>query len=212
MKNIFKCSIVALIVFVFLQTQLFGKEEVMKKPGKKEIKNVVKKEIKKEIKKEVKNEVNIDLNEDLNNEIGPKGLKSEKVLSSQEVANIYQEFDYKSHSYTAKEFVLAAQKPNTVILDLRDKQEYINGHLKNAIHFGADASEEQLKKVIPNKDTIILTYCSNSLQPTRMISLTYTVIPQIFRLGYKNVYELQTIFTPEDQTEFNKLPWEGRKF
>jgi hypothetical protein len=56
---------------------------------------------------------------------------------------------------------------------------------------GADVTAEALDALVPSKDTVVLVYCTNSLMQTRMVSLTDVVVPQIYALGYENVYMLE---------------------
>ncbi len=128
------------------------------------------------------------------------------ILTGQEIADLYNKFDFKGRSLSTTAFIEAAQKPNTIIFDLRDIDDYKRGHIRGAVHLGADVTFEKLKKLAPDSSSTILVYCSNSLQMTRMMSLTDTVAPQIYGLGYKNVYLLDFSFENKDM-----IPWEGEK-
>lgn len=102
--------------------------------------------------------------------------------------------DLKNHSLTLKEMDRYWDKKNVYIIDLRSESDFKRGHFKGAIHLGADIDEKKLAKLIPNKDAVLITYCNNSLYPTRMISLTHSCLPQFITLGYKNVYTLEPIW------------------
>ena len=133
-----------------------------------------------------------------------------KVLTNLEIADLYNKFDYTGRSLIAADFVQAMQKPNTLIFDLRDKDQYQTGHVKGAVHLGADVTIEKLKKLAPDTHTTILVYCQNSFEMSRMVSLTHMVAPQLYILGYKNVYylefDIKNIGARDDL-----IPWEGEK-
>ncbi|PCK00500.1 MAG: hypothetical protein COA45_01590 [Zetaproteobacteria bacterium] len=116
--------------------------------------------------------------------------------------NAYHDFaaglDRNKYVVSLDKFKEMAQEKNVVILDLRSKQQYDVGHMKDAMHIGADITGEALARVIPSKDTIVLTYCTNSLILTRMIALTDIVFPQFSALGYRNVFSLQSPIMDND--------------
>ena len=135
-----------------------------------------------------------------------------KVLSPQELAELYKTFDYETHTLSVKEFVAAAQQPNTHIFDLRGSTTYQRGHMQGAVHLGADVTLEILQQLAPDKNATILVYCTNSFEPTRMMALTLTLVPQIYALGYQNVYLLEEIWKSGlDKKALALLPWEGEK-
>ena len=104
---------------------------------------------------------------------------------------------------TFEEYLLAVRKidrfkticdqPDVYILDLREEVSYKAGHIKRALHMGADIKEERLNQLVPDKKATVVIYCFNSLGigQTRAIALTYTALPQIIALGYANVFLLE---------------------
>lgn len=106
--------------------------------------------------------------------------------------------DYKKHMLSIDEFKEVSHAKNVVILDLRSKQAYDAGHIKGAMHVGSDVTQDILRQAIPSKETTVLTYCTNSLTLTRMMSLTDIVFPQLYALGYHNVYSLQSAAMDND--------------
>ena len=77
-------------------------------------------------------------------------------------------------------------------MDLRSQKAYEKGHIKGALHLGADITEERLQQLVPDKKATILTYCQNTLgPPSRMMSLTDICLPQIIVLGYPNTFVLK---------------------
>ncbi len=127
------------------------------------------------------------------------------VLTNQEIVELYNNFDYKHRGLSATAFIEAAQKPNTIIFDLRPIDRYQLGHIKGAVHLGADVTIEKLNQLAPDYNSTILVYCSNSLEPTRMVPLTHTIAPQIYGLGYKNIYFLDAAWRDKEV-----IPWEGK--
>ncbi len=117
--------------------------------------------------------------------------KKIEPLEPSGVSKIFAGFDFQAHQLTPKEFIEKSKAKGVVILDLRNEVQFKQGHIKSAINLNLDASIEALEKLIPSKETVILSYCSNSFYPTRMMSLTSTLVPQIYELGYTNIYFLE---------------------
>lgn len=62
-----------------------------------------------------------------------------------------------------KTFLEMQKDPNTIVLDSRSSELYINKHLKGAINLPfPQYTQKNLEKIIPNKDTRILIYCNNN--------------------------------------------------
>ena len=132
------------------------------------------------------------------------------TMSPGEIADLYKNFDYAGRSLSISQFIKSSQQPNTVMLDLRDLKEYRKGHIKGALHIGADVTLDKLNQLVPDYHTTILVYCVNSFQLTRKLSLTHTVAPQICALGYKQVYLLEAALELRSNPEIEKaIPWEG---
>lgn len=122
-------------------------------------------------------------------------LKAGEIVSgSSEIKNIFQSFDYKKFEIDYATFMTWYEDENTIILDLRRRDIYDHSHIKGAVHLGSDIDEKRLTEIVPNKDTRIIAYCSNSLMATRMLSLTHTSLPQLHALGYKNAYMLGAVW------------------
>lgn len=133
---------------------------------------------------------------------------SHQVATSKEVTQLYANFDYKAHAISFERFIEMTSDPKIVILDLRNEAAFKRGHIKGAHYLGADVTKEKLAKLVPSPKTTILIYCDISLgKPTRRLALTYTLAPQIYALGYRNVYfPILPSFDP-----LEKLPWEGKR-
>ncbi|MGH1457044.1 MAG: rhodanese-like domain-containing protein [Alphaproteobacteria bacterium] len=123
------------------------------------------------------------------------------------VKNVFQNFDYQKYNVNYDRFMEWYEDKDTIILDLRRRDIYERSHIKGAIHFGADIDEKKLAEIVPNKETRIIVYCSNSLMATRMISLTHTSLPQFHALGYENTYMLDELWQKSNDFQIvDKLP------
>lgn len=86
----------------------------------------------------------------------------------------------KVHTIDAEEAKRMMTK-EVVILDVRTKTEYIEGHIKDAINIPLDSIREENKK-LPNKDAIILVYCRSG-------NRSKTAAEKLVSYGYTNVYD-----------------------
>lgn len=123
-------------------------------------------------------------------------------VSFEEYKNTVSKIDWKDRTITFEQFQKDCQKPGVSVLDLRSEAEYKQGHIKGALHMGADIKEEKLKQLVPDKNCKIIVYCSNTFFPSRRISLNNVCLPQIIALGYANVFVLEEIWHKNfDQVE-----------
>ena len=76
-----------------------------------------------------------------------------------------------------------AQNPRTVLLDVREDHEWLQGHAGAAQHLGKGILERDLEKMFPNPDTEIIMYCGGGFRS----ALTCEVAQ---KLGYRNVASL----------------------
>ena len=140
-------------------------------------------------------------------------LTPETVATANDIVNLYKTFDYSAHTVDADKFIEMSVLADTLILDLRSESCFIEGHIKGAKHLGSDVTKESLEKQAPNLNTRILVYCTNSFLLSRKMSLTHTLVPQIYALGYQNLYYLDSLdlLTSVDFNRINKFQWEGKK-
>lgn len=115
-------------------------------------------------------------------------------VSFEEYKNTVSKINWKDHTITFEQFQKDCQKPGVSVLDLRSEAEYKHGHIKGALHMGADIKEEKLKQLVPDKNCKIIVYCTNTFFPSRRISLNNVCLPQIIALGYANVFVLEEIW------------------
>ena len=67
-----------------------------------------------------------------------------------------------------------------VILDVRTKEEFEEGHIKNAINLPVDNIDKEVGPVINDKNTIILVYCRSGNRSSMALN-------KLSNLGYTNV-------------------------
>lgn len=69
----------------------------------------------------------------------------------------------KDRLVTLEYFKKMSSEPNTVILDTRSDSMFKAKHIKGAIHLDfTDFTQDNLERLIPNKNTRILIYCNNN--------------------------------------------------
>lgn len=76
------------------------------------------------------------------------------------------------------------QNPNAILLDVRSKQEYEEGHLSGSIPLCLYDICKQAGQVIPNKEQTIITYCSSGSRSKEAQEMLET-------MGYEDVYNLK---------------------
>lgn len=69
---------------------------------------------------------------------------------------------------------------NIVILDVREEDEYLEGHIKNAIQLSYTKINDDSEKVLKDKNKLILVYCRSGRR-------SYIAANYLDRLGYNNV-------------------------
>ena len=101
-----------------------------------------------------------------------------------------------------------SKEPNTIILDTRSKRAYKAIHIKGAIHLNfSDFSKYTLTKLIPDKNTRILIYCNNNFESNDSmlatkspgLALNIPTFINLYGYGYKNIYELGSYLSEEDE-------------
>ena len=95
----------------------------------------------------------------------------------------YRSMSNKEISYCQAKQMLT-QNPNAILLDVRSKQEYEEGHLSGSIPLCLYDICKQANKMLPNKEQIIITYCSSGSRSKEAQEILET-------MGYENVYNLK---------------------
>lgn len=70
-----------------------------------------------------------------------------------------------------------------ILLDVRSRQEYREGHLEGAINIPEFEIKNRIEKEIPNKTQMIVVYCQYGGRSRNVCIL-------MKRLGYANIYNL----------------------
>jgi len=73
---------------------------------------------------------------------------------------------------------------NVILLDVRSKQEYDEGHLKGAINIPVYELEYRAENEIKDKECIIIAYCSAGIRSRKAIKI-------LRNHGYKNLYNVE---------------------
>lgn len=69
-----------------------------------------------------------------------------------------------------------------VILDVREQDEYDEGHIEGAVLIPHGEISEKAEEIIPHKDTLILVYCRSGRR-SKIAS------EELVKLGYTNIKE-----------------------
>ena len=70
-----------------------------------------------------------------------------------------------------------------VIIDVRDSEEYADGHIQNAINIPVNDIENYVEKIILNKNFNIVVYCRSGAR-------SLTASHKLKKLGYSNIYDM----------------------
>lgn len=73
------------------------------------------------------------------------------------------------------------EKEEVLIVDVREKSEYKQGHLKNAILIPLGTIEDKIQSIIPNKNEKIILYCKSGKRALEASEI-------LIKIGYKQVY------------------------
>lgn len=86
---------------------------------------------------------------------------------------------------TTPDEVLARQKRQEFFhfVDVREDNEWTEGHAKGAIHIGRGVMERDIEKVIPDKEDPIVLYCGGGFRSA-------LAADNIQKMGYTNVLSM----------------------
>ncbi|HEY5707142.1 MAG TPA: rhodanese-like domain-containing protein [Terrimicrobiaceae bacterium] len=76
-----------------------------------------------------------------------------------------------------------AIKRGALLLDVRERDEYLRGHIPNAEHLARGTLELEIEKWAPDPETEIVTYCGAG-------NRSALAAENLQRMGYKNVRSL----------------------
>jgi len=83
---------------------------------------------------------------------------------------------------TAEEAKKEMDKGNVIILDVRTKEEYENGHIENSILIPLDEIESEAGNILKDKEQKILVYCRSGNRSSTAANL-------LAKMGYNNIYD-----------------------
>ena len=99
-------------------------------------------------------------------------------------------FKWLRNKYRSKEnltkdevYEMIRNNDNVILLDVRSPQEYEEGHMQNAINIPTYEIYEKAEKIIRDKDSIIICYCTVGVRSKKTIKM-------LKKLGYNNLYNL----------------------
>lgn len=85
----------------------------------------------------------------------------------------------------AKELLDA--RPDAVLLDVREEEEYITGHASGALLLPLDElSDESAQDLIPDPDTPVLVYCRSGVR-------SHAAALRLEEFGYREIYDLGSL-------------------
>lgn len=96
---------------------------------------------------------------------------------SKEIENV----NYKTINAEETKAIIDAEE-NIVILDVRTKAEFDDGHIPNAILIPDAKLKEEVEIKIPDKDTKILIYCRSGNRSAKSAK-------HLIEMGYNNVFD-----------------------
>lgn len=123
------------------------------------------------------------------------------------------------------EFLKASKSKDVIVLDTRSEFRFKRKHLKGAVHLNfSDFTQENLRKIAPDKNTKILIYCNNNFEgdqvnfaskvavpesrvesqilgnrKPRMLALNVPTYITLYGYGYTNVFELDELVNVNDK-------------
>ncbi len=76
-----------------------------------------------------------------------------------------------------------AQNPRTVLLDVREDHEWLNGHADSAQHLGRGILERDFEQLFPDPDTEVIMYCGGGFRSA-------LACDAVQKMGYRRVFSL----------------------
>ena len=88
----------------------------------------------------------------------------------------------KYHKITAVESYAMMNEKEVVIVDVRTKSEYNEGHIKGAILIPNETIGKEMPSDLPDKNAIVLLYCRSGRRSREAAN-------KLVEIGYRNVYD-----------------------
>lgn len=95
---------------------------------------------------------------------------------------LYRSLENREISYQKLQEIMKKNK-NAILLDVRNKQEFQEGHLEGSINIPLYEIDKQLYK-LPDKQCTIIIYCASGHRSKQAKE-------KLEKLGYENVYNLK---------------------
>ncbi|MEQ1832244.1 MAG: rhodanese-like domain-containing protein [Candidatus Eisenbacteria bacterium] len=97
---------------------------------------------------------------------------------------IVQDAKSRVREFSIEDFLARLQAGERyVILDVREDNEWTNGHLPSAHHLGRGVIERDIEQLLPEKDTPIVLYCGGGFRSA-------LAADNLQKMGYSNVTSL----------------------
>ncbi|TVZ57859.1 rhodanese-related sulfurtransferase [Flavobacteriaceae bacterium MAR_2010_105] len=110
-------------------------------------------------------------------------LSTTPHLAQKSIDDLLEQSNNKSVPYISVQ-ELAMPKTNAIVLDARERDEFMISHLKGAKHVGYNTFKiDSITNHIPNKKQPIVVYCSVGIR-------SEIIAAQLKKAGYSNVYNL----------------------
>ena len=107
-----------------------------------------------------------------------------KIENTAENSYLFEEYKMAIKDSTLKAKQIIDEHPDACILDVREEEEYLAGHIKGAILLPVDDIDAlTASDVIPSKDSEVLIYCRSGAR-SRLAS------DKLAGLGYEHIYDL----------------------
>lgn len=74
-------------------------------------------------------------------------------------------------------------RQGAVLLDVRGKNEFAEGHLPEAVNLPLNQLSEKVGEIVPSRETAVLCYCLSG-------NRSGTAVGQLRRMGYQNSFNL----------------------
>lgn len=105
------------------------------------------------------------------------------------IENLYSKFkkilvnSRKSKDICIEELNDILNKEKAILIDVRSKQEYNEGHINGAICIPSYEIHSEIEQKIIDKNQIIILYCKSGIRSKKAQRI-------LINMGYKNVYNL----------------------
>lgn len=78
---------------------------------------------------------------------------------------------------------LRESTPDLILIDVREGEEWANGHAAGAVHISKGLLEHDIEARVANRDAVIVLYCHSGARSA-------LAAENLMRMGYTNVYSL----------------------